>query len=191
MRESFYLYTILTKQMDYLKELETKLKAIIEYFKQEISGIRSNRPSTMLVENIKVDYMGSPLAIKQLGSIGIEAPRDILVTPWDPGSLQAIEKAINDVGAGLSVSISGNSVRCKLPAMTEERANELIKLAKSLGEASRIKIRTLRDDINKASKAIASEDEKFRTKEGVQKQVDAANKLIDSMVEAKMREIKE
>lgn len=177
--------------MDYIKEIEEKLAGIVNAFSEEVSSIRGNRPNTKMVENIKVNYLDSTLTIQQMASISIEPPRDIVISPWDKEAIPAIEKAIGDSAFGLSVSTQGGLIRAKLPEMTEEKINEFIKLVKSTAEGYKIKIRTIRDDINKkALKDIKDEDEKFRTKEEIQKKVDAANEAIEEIVEAKTKEIK-
>lgn len=175
--------------MNHVQEIEGKLRTIGDFFREEISAIRTNRPTPKIVENIPVDYMGTPMTVKQLATINVEPPRDLVIVPWDKSSLPMIEKAIQDSGTGLSVSNQGSAVRCKLPEMTQERVAELAKLVKSAAESAKIKIRMTRDDVNKSLKEIPNEDERFRTKENVQKAVDAANKNIESLLEAKLKEI--
>ena len=174
-----------------IKEFAEKLSGITGSLKEEVSNFRTNRPTAKLVENIKVDYMGNAMPIKQVATITIEMPRDIIVSPWDKGILPQIEKAILDEKMGLSASAQGASVRVKLPDLTEERRAELIKVVKSTGESAKIRIRMARDEFNKKLKELKDEDEKFRGKEAIQKQVDIANKAVDSMLEAKIREIEE
>ena len=133
--------------------------------------------------------MDNTLTIKQMATISVEPPKDIIVAPWDRASIPAVEKALKDAGMGLSVAAQGHVIRAKLPEMTEERIEEFVKLVKASAEQSKIKVRMLRDDINKKLKDTKDEDEKFRSKEDVQKKVDAANKEIDSVLEAKITEI--
>ena len=150
----------------------------------------TNRPNPKLVENVSVDYMGTPMTVKQLATINIEPPKDIVIAPWDRASIPAVEKALKDAGMGLNVAAQGNVIRAKLPEMTQERVEEFIKLVKASAEQSKIRIRMLRDDINKKLKDIKDEDQKFRSKDEVQKKVDSANKEIESVLEAKIIEIK-
>ncbi|OGY59207.1 MAG: hypothetical protein A3B23_04090 [Candidatus Colwellbacteria bacterium RIFCSPLOWO2_01_FULL_48_10] len=177
--------------MSNLSAFEQKLKIVTDGLREELSGIRTNRPTTKLVENVTVDYLGSILTIRQVATINIEPPRDIVITPWDKGALPMIEKALGEAGLGLSISPQGTIIRCKLPEMTQERVAELGKLVKSSAESSKIKIRMMRDEANKGVKDMKDEDEKFRTKESVQKQVDIANRTIESLVEAKLKEFQE
>lgn len=175
--------------MDYKKELSERLAAITTSVREEVANFRTNRPTTKLVENIKVDYMGTELPMKQVATITIEPPRDIIISPWDRGALQMAEKAILDAKMGLSASVQGSYVRVKIPDLTEDRKKELIKVIKQVCEEAKIKIRIARDEFNKKLKDEKDEDEKFRGKEEIQKQVDAANKSIDSAVETKITEI--
>ena len=168
-----------------------KLNSITSALKEEVMNFRTNRPTTKLVENIKVDYMGSQMPMKQVATITIEPPRDIIISPWDKGALMNIEKAILDEKMGLSASVQGVIVRVKLPDLTEETRKELIKVVKQTGEEAKIKIRMTRDEFNKKVKELKDEDAKFRGKDDIQKQVDIANKAIDAAVEGKVKEIQE
>jgi ribosome recycling factor len=180
----------------FLKELETALGAAMQKLHEEISSVRSNRPSVGIVENITVECYGQTLPIKQLGSLGIRAPRDIEITVWDQGIVQAIVKAIENAKVGLSVSNEGNIVRATLPSLTDERRAEFAKLVKRMVETARIQIRSHRDDVMKKIKAAEAEkkmdeDAAFRGKERVQKAVDEVNKKIETMLEGKLKELSE
>ncbi len=171
-----------------INDLKNHLNNILAALKEELSNLHANRPTTKLVENIKVDYMGTPLTIKEVASISIELPRDIIITPWDKGAIPAIEKGIQDSSLGSPVN-QGNLIRVKLPDITMERRAELIKIVKSSSEQARIKVRLMRDDFNKKTKDIKDEDEKFRTKDSIQKEVDRINNEIEQLVSAKSKEI--
>lgn len=174
-----------------IKELTDRLNSITSSLKEEVANFRTNRPTTKLVENVRVDYMGTMMPIKQVATITIEPPRDIIISPWDKGVLAQIEKAILDEKMGLSASVQGVAVRVKLPDLTEERREELIKVVKRTGEEAKIKIRMMRDEFNKKLKEVKDEDAKFRGKDDIQKQVDVANQAIDAAVESKIKEIQE
>ncbi len=173
-----------------LKQFETDLKAAADHFKNECSGIRANRPSSRLVEEVKVEYFGQMTPVKQLGSIMIIPPREMAVSVWDKGAVAEVAKAIENAQLGFSVSVDGLTVRCALPLLTDERRAELIKITKALAEKERIKIRGFRDDVNKKIKARETdEDMRFRMKENAQKAVDATNAIIETLLESKIREI--
>jgi len=171
-----------------INELKSRLNSILSALREELSNIHTNRPTTKLVENIKVDYMGTPLTIKEVASISIELPRDIIITPWDKGAIPAIEKGIQDSSAGSPIN-QGNLIRVKLPDITMERRTELTKIVKSSSEQARIKVRMMRDDFNKKTKDLKDEDERFRTKDSIQKEIDRINREIEQLVNAKTKEI--
>jgi len=179
-----------------LKDLEQKTKSILEAVKQELAGLRTNRPTPQLVEDIQVEYLGGMLKVKQLGSISILPPRDIQVSVWDKNAVLSVAKAIETSALKLNPSVSGNVVRIKMPPLTAERREEFIKVAKASAEKWRIKLRNLRDEANKKivqaleAKTI-SEDQKFKSKEKIQETIDKINKEIDTALNNKIREITE
>ena len=171
-------------------------KEMLGLLTQEMSGIRTNRPSPALVEDIKVDYFGEMLPIKQLGSIGINPPREMTITAWDTNAAPAIGKAIQNSSLALTPTVDGGVVRFQLPPLSAERREELGKLIKAIAEKIRIRLRTTRDDVNKqiASAFDAktlSEDEKFKAKKKVQEVMDATNEAIEAMIGRKVKEIQE
>ncbi len=173
-----------------LKQFQSELDGAVLHFKDECSGIRTNRPSPRLVEDVKVDYFGQMTPVKQLGSIMIIPPREMAVSVWDKGAAAEVGKAIENANLGLSVSVDGSTVRLALPLLTDERRVELVKLAKALAEKERIKVRGYRDDVMKKIKSQElDEDMQFRTKENAQKAVDGANAAIETLLEAKITEI--
>ncbi len=175
--------------MEYLKELEQKFSSLILKFKDDLSSVRTNRPTPKLVDSIKAEYAGQFLAINQLGSIGVEPPRSIIITPWSTDSAPSIVKAIEAANIGVGAAQQGNIVRVTLPELTEERRQELIKLTRKMAEETRIKMRIERDEINKIVNREPDKDQKFRAKENLQKLVDKFNEEIDSAVESKIAEI--
>ncbi len=175
--------------MEYLKELEKKFTSITGALKEELSSFRTNRPTPKLVENIKVPYMGQTMIVKQLGSISVEPPRDLVVSVWDREVLPMLAKAIESENMGLSVAPQGNVVRVRIPELTAERRKELEKLIRSSVEEARIRMRMERDGVNKSINAEADKDAKFRSKENMQKLVDRFNESIDMMLEDKLEEI--
>lgn len=180
----------------YLKELETALKAATDRFHEDMQGVRSNRPSVGLVENIPVEAYGEQLTIKQVGSLSVRPPRDIEITLWDTSVTPAVMKAIEDSKSGLSVSNSGNIIRASLPQLTDERRAEIEKMVRKMSETTRIEIRTTRDETMKRIKAgeeakAISEDQAFKGREQAQKLVDEANKRIEQVLEKKLTELGE
>lgn len=180
----------------FLKELETRLRAVLDHLQGELQTVRSNRPSVGLIEDIKIDYYGQAMPIKQVASLSIRPPRDIEINVWDKSALPSIAKGIESANTGLSVRTDGASIIVSLPQLTDERRTEFMKLAKNMGEETRIQVRAAREDINKQLKGAEdegalNEDQLFKGREAVQKQVEAANQKIESMLEAKIKELAE
>ena len=180
--------------MDVSKNLEQKLKPVLEALKQELLNLRTNRPTAKLVEDIKVEYLGQEMLIKQLGSISIILPREIDIAVWDKETVGAVMKAIEASGRGLTANIQGNLIRINLPVLTDERRQELVKLVKSTAESAKIKIRSLRDEANKKVESdfkakLLSEDQKFKMRDHIQKAVDKANLDLENLLISKIKEI--
>ncbi len=179
-----------------LKELEVKLKGLTGHLDEEVKGVRTNRPSVGLIEDIKVDYYGQIMPIKQLASISAQPPRDLVVSVWDKGAAPAVAKGIETAKAGFSVASEGSTIRVTLPPMTDERRTEMVKLVKKMAEETRISLRAARDEANKRVKAAedsgeAREDEARRAKDQIQKLTDQANQTVEALVERKLSEIAE
>ena len=177
--------------MESLEEAKKSFTHILSGFKDELLAIRTNRPTTKLIEDIRVSYMGQELPIKQVGSLGIEPPRDLVVNVWDADAVNNITGALEEANLGGTVSAQGKTIRIKLPELTGERKEELTKIIRSMAEDIRIKMRRVRDDRGKEIKEIKDEDERFRAKDDLQKLVDNFNKEIDTLVENKSKEILE
>ena len=177
--------------MELIEQTRGKFNALAATFKEELSGVRTNRPTPKLLENINVDYLGGMTPIKHLASIGVEPPRDLVVNAWDQNATSSISKAINEAKLGVSVSEQGKTIRVKLPELTEERKQELIKFVKGTAEDIRIKMRNERDEAQKVIKENKDEDIVFKGKEHLQKLVDAFNKEIEDLTAKKTGEILE
>ncbi len=180
----------------YLKELESALRAIQDKLQEELRAIRGNRPSVDLIADIKVNYYDQWMTIKQLGSLSVLPPRSVQIGVWDKNAVGAVAKAIENAKIGLSVTNDGNNVIATLSPLGNERREELARLVKKTAEGHRIQIRAKRDEaIRKLKDAEqnkqASEDEVFKTKEKIQKAVDEANKKVEELVGNKLKELGE
>ncbi len=193
-------------QEQFLKELDTHLKAISGKLSEELRAIRGNRPSVEMIEDVKVNYYDQEMPIKQLGSLSILPPRGIQVNVWDKNAVGAVTKAIENSKRGFSVSSDGNNIIASIPPLMAERREELSKLVKKTAENSRIQVRHHRDEFIKKlsakggsasggkdgeAKNKLTEDEVFKAKEKAQKNVDAANKQIEDLVGSKLKELEE
>lgn len=182
--------------MNILKNLELKIGEAIKYFKEQLSAIRGGRPNSKLVEDVLVEYFGQRLPLKQLGSISIAPPREIQISVWDKNAAAIVLKAIEASNLNISANLEGSLIRINLPALSGERRQELIKLAKKETEEAKIKIRGIRDEINKEinrqfEEKKIGEDEKFKLKEQIQENINKVNGEIEKILENKIREIEE
>jgi len=167
---------------------------VLEFAKSEAAGIRTGRASPSMVEDIPLEYMGSQLKIKELASISTPEPRMLVMQPWDSGALSAIEKAIRESSLGLNPTNDGKSIRLTIPALTEERRKEFIKVLHAKMEEARIRMRHVREDVvkkvqNAVREKTAREDDARLAKDELQKITDNLNKQIDELVKKKEQEL--
>jgi len=180
---------------DTLNALKTQAGKAVQSLRDDLSGIRGGRPSAKIVEDVKVEYFGGKLPVKQLGTVGVVSPREIRVTAWDIQSVAAIVKALES-SLQLSVQGEGNIVRVHFPPLSEERRAELAKFVKKRAEETRIALRAARDLANKeiektAKEGEIGEDTKFALKAQIQKEIEKSNEAIEGIVEQKIKEIQE
>lgn len=174
--------------------VEAQFQKVIEFFEKELSSLRTGRANPALVENVRVDYFGTPTPLQQLASITTPEPRMILIEAWDPTVVPAIEKAILQSELGFNPTVDGNRVRVPLPQLTEERRQELVKLAKQKAESARVSIRAVREEhikeLKRAEKAgEQSEDELSIQQKDLQKLVEKQNAAIEQALKHKEEEI--
>ncbi|HEY3488651.1 MAG TPA: ribosome recycling factor [Candidatus Deferrimicrobiaceae bacterium] len=179
-----------------IKDVDDRMNRSIEAFKKELGKVRTGRASFALLEGVKVDYYGTLTPIQQVGTLSVPESRLITVTPWDTKMIGPIEKAIQSAGLGLNPSNDGKVVRVPVPALTEERRKELVKVLKKEAEEARIAIRNIRREgveklKDKEKKKEISEDDVKRGHENIQKETDAFVKKIDDILKAKEQEIME
>ena len=175
-------------------EINNSLKNTVEYLSNEFNSLRSNRPNVKMVEDIKVDVYGQKMPIKQVASISITPPREITISTWDASNSKAVADAIKE-SLNLNPGVDGTTIHVELPSLTEERKNEIIKIAGKIAEEARIKIRSIRDTANKKIESEEkagdiSEDEKFSTKEKIQKVIDETNNKIEDLLKNKIEDLK-
>lgn len=179
-----------------IKDLKTRSEKTLEHLKGTLQGIRTGRAHPALVEDIKVDYFGTPTPVKNMGSVNVPEARQLVITPWDKSAIKAIEKAIQSSPLGINPQNDGESIRLNLPELTKERRVELTKIVNKMAEEARIAIRNVRREINDGLKKlekdskITEDDLKKYTKEA-QEQTDAYIKKIDCMLVDKEKEIME
>ncbi|MBK3333021.1 ribosome recycling factor [Persephonella atlantica] len=178
---------------EYLKDAEKRMKKAVEKFKEELAGIRTSRASTAIVENIKVDYYGVEMPIKQLATITIPEPSQIVLQIWDQNAVPLVEKALKEANIGANPQTEGNTIRLILPPMTEERRREIVKYIGKLAEEARIAVRNVRRDdkekLEELKKEGFSEDEVKKALEQLQKITDRYIKEINQLAERKEEEV--
>jgi len=181
---------------DILAEMDDKIEKSIEAFRHELSKVRTGRASLALLEGISVNAYGSVMPLNQVGSMTIPESRMIVITPWDPQMLPAIEKAILKSDVGLTPANDGKMIRLSIPQLTEERRKEMVKLVKKIAEEIRVSVRNIRREAidvlkkHKKDKEI-SEDDLFKLQDEAQQKTDASMKLIDTITAAKEKEVME
>lgn len=176
------------------KDVDHRMASAVEHVRTEFLGLRSGRASATLVETIKVPYYGNPTPLNQIANISVPEPRLIVVQPWDKNVAGDVEKAIMASDLGLNPVNEGGVLRIPIPALTEERRQDLVKHIHKLGEDGRISIRNVRRDANdhikKAEKDHdVSEDNSKRAQENIQEMTDKYIKQIDEVIKAKEDEI--
>jgi ribosome recycling factor len=171
---------------------EHMLKAV-ESTKRELTGIRSGKASTALLDLVRVEAYGSPMPLNQVAMVAAPEPRLLTVQPFDKGLTQAIEKAIRDADLGLNPATAGGVIRVPLPALTEERRRELVRLVHKLGEEGRVAVRHHRTETMQKLKKLehVSEDDKRHAEKDVQKITDEHIHQLDVIIKAKEAEIME
>lgn len=179
-----------------IKDLKNRAEKSVEYLRGTLLGIRTGRAHPALVEDIKVDYFGTPTPIKNMGSVNVPEARQILITPWDKTAIKAIEKAIQASPLGINPQSDGESIRLNLPELTKERRVELTKVVNKSAEEARIAIRNIRRDVNDSLKKLEkdsaiSEDDLKKYQKDAQEQTDIYIKKVDEILAEKEREIME
>ena len=178
------------------KEAETRMKGAIQSLEEDLSGIRTGRAHPALVEKLPVEYYGTPTPLVQLASISVPEPRSLLIKPFDASTLKTIERSILASDLGLTPNNDGRQIRLNLPALTEERRRDLVKLVHHRLEDSRVAVRNIRRDMIKdlrefEEEKMISEDELKKGEEELQKITDRYIEDINAIGERKEKEILE
>ena len=172
------------------KATDDKMKKSVEALKADLAKVRTGRAHTGILDHIKVDYYGNETPLSQVANITLVDSRTIGVQPWEKKMVSAIEKAIRDSDLGLNPATQGELVRVPMPALTEERRKELIKVVKHEGETAKVAIRNLRRDANHHLKELLKnkavpEDQERRAQDEVQKLTDRYVAEVDKLLQQK------
>ena len=184
---------MITKAKEILAGAKNKMAHAINHLDEELKTYRAGKANPLVFNNVMVDYYGSPTPIPQVASVTTPDAKTLMLQPWEKKMIPAIEKAILDANIGLTPSNNGESIRCTVPPLTEERRKELIKRAKAAGENAKVSVRNSRRDaieqLKKANKEGMPEDLQKEYEQLVQKETDAFSKKVDELVSSKEKEI--
>jgi ribosome recycling factor len=177
-----------------LNELKRRMQGALQAFKQELSGLRTGRATTAMLDPVQVEAYGSHMPLNQLATVSVPEPRLISVQVWDRSMVHPVEKAIINANLGLSPATEGQVIRLRIPELNEDRRKELVKVAHKYAEAARVAVRHVRRDgldiLKKLEKDHKiSKDDHDRDADQVQKTTDQSISEIDHMLAAKEKEI--
>lgn len=176
------------------KTAESKMQKTLDALKNDLQKIRTGRAHIGLLDHVQVDYYGSMVPVNQVANVTLVDARTIGVQPWEKPMLQKVEKAIRDCDLGLNPASQGDLIRVPMPALTEERRKEMIKVVKNEGEGAKVAIRNLRRDANNhlkdaLKKGEIPEDDERRAQDEIQKLTDKFIVEVDKMLAAKEAEL--
>jgi ribosome recycling factor len=177
-------------------EFERRMSKTVEVLQEQFSSIRAGRANAAVLDQIKVEYYGTPTPINQIATVSSPDPRTLVIQPWDVSSLQLVEKAIMSSDLGINPANDGKVIRLSFPQLTEERRKELIKQLGKYAEDSKVAVRNIRRDAVDKAKAEKksgemTEDDLANTEKDLQKLTDNYIKEIDKLSEKKEKELKE
>jgi ribosome recycling factor len=179
-----------------IKDARHRMDKSVEAFRGEIVKIRTGKATTALLDGIKVDYYGTMSPLNQVGNVTVLDAHTIAITPWDKSMVQAIDKAILASDLGLNPISDGTNIKIPIPALTEERRKDLVKLVKKFGEEAKVALRNVRRDANDHLKKLEkekqiTEDELKESEKETQKLTDEHIAKIDEIIKHKEKEIME
>lgn len=179
-----------------LSSAEDRMEKAIQVLKRDLTTVRAGRASASMLDKITVEYYGSQMPVNQVASVTVPEPRQLVITPWEKNMLGEIEKAIQKSDLGINPMNDGTVIRIVVPALTEQRRQELVKVIRKFAEETRVAIRNVRrdanDELKKAEKAgDASEDETRRATDKIQALTDRFVGEVDKLATARERDVME
>ena len=181
---------------EFLRDATGRMDKSVEATHEHFNSVRTGRASAALLDRIQIDYYGQPTPLKQLATINVPEPRMLTIQPFDPNSVKAIEKAIQESDLGLTPSNDGKLIRLPMPQPNEERRKELVKVVRKLAEEGRVSVRNVRRDVmhnlqELSKKGEVGDDEERAAESRVQKLTDEHTARIDDLLKRKEAEIME
>jgi ribosome recycling factor len=188
--------TTIANSKDAIAQAKTRMEKAVEDFRKELSTLRTGRANTSLLDHIRVDYHGTSMPVNQLGSVTVPESTMIMITPWDPGAVPLIDKAIRTSDLGLNPTNDGKSVRVPIPSLNEDRRKELVKHMHKVLENHRTAVRSIRRDIKEAVEKlekdkVVSADDKKRSLDELEKLTHSETKKMEDLAAIKEQEIME
>jgi ribosome recycling factor len=188
--------TTIANSKDAMAQAKTRMEKAVEDFRKELSTLRTGRANTSLLDHIRVDYHGTSMPVNQLGSVTVPESTMIMITPWDPGAVPLIDKAIRTSDLGLNPTNDGKSVRVPIPSLNEDRRKELVKHMHKVLENHRTAVRSIRRDIKEAFEKlekdkVVSADDKKRSLDDLEKLTHSETKKMEDLAAIKEQEIME
>lgn len=181
---------------DIKKDARERMEKSIESLRQELSKIRTGRAHTSLLDHITVDYYGNEVPIGQVANVNVEDARTLSIAPWEKDMVRKIEKAIMTSDLGLNPSSTGTLIRVPMPALTEERRRDLVKVVRQEVEGGKVAIRNIRRDANTTIKDLfkekeISEDDERKAQEAIQTLTDKHTEMVDKLMDQKEKDLME
>jgi len=188
--------TTIDTTKDALAQARVRMEKAVEDFRKDLAGIRTGRANVSLLDSIRVDYHGTQMPLNQLGTLSVPDPTVIMISPWDPGAVPLIDKAIRTSDLGLNPATDGKVVRVPIPALTEDRRKDLVKHIHKVLENHRTAVRNIRRDIKEAVEKLEkdkkiSEDDRKRTLDELEKVTHQETKKIEDLSAVKEKEVLE
>jgi ribosome recycling factor len=185
-----------TTSKDALVQARARMEKAVEDFRRELAGIRTGRANVTLLDHVRVDYHGTPMPINQLGTVTVPDPMMLIISPWDPGAVPLIDKAIRTSDLGINPTNDGKIIRLPVPALTEERRKDLVKHLHKALENHRTALRNVRREFKEAIEHLekdkkVSEDERKRSVEELEKITHSETKKMEDLSAAKEKEVLE
>lgn len=181
---------------DVMKDLRAGIEKSIEALRRDLTRVRTGRAHASMLDGVRVDYYGVPTPIAQMATVSVPEPRMITIKPWEKNQVKAVDKAIRESDLNLNPQVDADLIRIPIPALTEERRKEMVKMTKKYGEEARVAIRKHRRDANELIDTLdkdgeVSGDDADRAKKKVEELVAEGIKQVDSVIAAKEKDILE
>ena len=179
-----------------MAQARTRMEKAVEDFRKELASVRTGRANVSLLDHIRVDYHGTSMPVNQLGTLSVPEATSIVISPWDPGAVPLIDKAIRTSDLGLNPTNDGKVVRVPIPPLTEDRRKDIVKHLHKVLENHRTAVRNIRRDIKEAVDKLEkekkiSQDEQKRTLEELDKLTHSETKKIEDLSAVKEKELLE